>query len=110
MKEMMLNIESIESKTTNQEQIYMLTALKIAALVLLEKEKEQIIEAYIDGNFIKEEFFNPEEYYKQTYNQNNICQHCNEAKLLIVEADEPFSNKHLACPNCDSTFTYNQNK
>jgi hypothetical protein len=45
MQEMMLNIESIEAKTTDQEQIYMLTALKMGALVFLKKEKEQIIDA-----------------------------------------------------------------
>jgi hypothetical protein len=36
----------------------------------LEKEKEQIIEAYSDGHCIKDEFYNPKEYYKNTYNQN----------------------------------------
>ena len=36
----------------------------------LEKEKEQIINAYMDGNHIKDEFYNPKEYYNQTYNQN----------------------------------------
>ena len=35
---------------------------------LLEKEKEQIENAYMDGNHIKDEFYNPKEYYKQTYN------------------------------------------
>lgn len=36
----------------------------------LEKEKEQIKEAYMDGNRIKDEFYNPEEYYNETYNKN----------------------------------------
>ena len=78
----------------------------------LGKEKEQILAAYNNGSqdmALRDEY-NPQEYYNQTYNQNNICQYCNKAKLVIVEADEPFSNKHLACPSCDSTFTYNQNK
>ena len=35
---------------------------------LLEKEKEQICNAYMDGNHIKDEFYNPKEYYNQTYN------------------------------------------
>ena len=35
---------------------------------LLEKEKEQIENAYMDGNHIKDEFYNPKEYYNQTYN------------------------------------------
>ena len=74
----------------------------------IEKEKEQIIKAVDYG---AERFGElGEEYYNQTYNQNKICQYCNKTKLVIVEADEPFSNKHLACPSCDSTFTYNQNK
>ena len=34
----------------------------------LEKEKEQIVNAYMDGNHIKDEFYNPKEYYNQTYN------------------------------------------
>ena len=38
------------------------------ATELLEKEKEQIINAYMDGNHIKDEFYNPKEYYNQTYN------------------------------------------
>ena len=37
---------------------------------MLEKEKEQIENAYMDGNHIKDEFYNPKEYYNQTYNQN----------------------------------------
>jgi hypothetical protein len=37
---------------------------------LLAKEKEQIIDAYSDGHYIKDEFYNPKEYYNQTYNQN----------------------------------------
>lgn len=36
----------------------------------LEKEKEQIENAYMDGNHIKDEFYNPKEYYNQIYNQN----------------------------------------
>ena len=41
MKEMILNIEALEATTTDQEQIYMLTHLKVGALVLFKKEKEQ---------------------------------------------------------------------
>ena len=36
----------------------------------LDKEKEQIMNAYSDGHYIKDEFYNPKEYYSQTYNQN----------------------------------------
>ena len=35
--------------------------------LLIEKEKEQICNAYMDGHYIKEEFYNPEEYYNETY-------------------------------------------
>ena len=76
MKKMILNIESIESKTTDQEQIYMLTALKIAALVFLKKEKEQIMNAFevgykscdIDEAFeINRKLASGEKYYNKTY-------------------------------------------
>lgn len=36
--------------------------------IWLEKEKEQIENAYMDGNHIKDEFYNPKEYYNKTYN------------------------------------------
>jgi len=49
--------------------------------LLLEKEKEQIIDAYSDGHYIKDEFYNPEQYYKETYNQK---QHI----IDIMKADE----------------------
>ena len=42
MQEMLLNIESLEAITTDQEQIYMLTHLKVGALLIFKKEKEQI--------------------------------------------------------------------
>jgi hypothetical protein len=41
-----------------------------AAYSLIEKEKKQIMEAYIDGHYIKDEFYNPKDYYNETYNQN----------------------------------------
>ena len=73
IQEMILNIESIESKTTDQEQIYMLTALRIAALVLLKKEKEQICLAFDEGGEVFADdghIIKGFEYYNQTYNQN----------------------------------------
>ena len=42
--------------------------LRVKIKELLEKEKEQIENAYMDGNHIKDEFYNPKEYYNQTYN------------------------------------------
>ena len=38
------------------------------AVELQEKERKQIENAYMDGNHIKDEFYNPKEYYNQTYN------------------------------------------
>ena len=67
IKEMIQNIIDIESKTYNQEQLYMLTALKVSALILLEKEKEQICNAYTDG--LEGPYIGAEEYYNQTYNK-----------------------------------------
>jgi hypothetical protein len=67
MKEMIQNIIDIESKTYNQEQLYMLTALKVSALILLEKEKEQICNAYTDG--LEGPYIGAEEYYNQTFNK-----------------------------------------
>lgn len=63
MQEMIENIKLLELKTTDQQQIYMLTHLKVGALILLQKEKEQIIEAYCEGN----NNISAEEYYNQTY-------------------------------------------
>lgn len=68
MQELIQNIIDIESKTYNQEQLHMLNALKISALILLEKEKEQICVAYVDG--LEGPYIGSEEYYNQTYNQN----------------------------------------
>jgi hypothetical protein len=42
--------------------------LRVKIKEALEKEKEQIMNAYMDGNHIKDEFYNPKEYYNQTYN------------------------------------------
>ena len=77
MQEMLLNIESIESKTTNQEQLYMLTSLKVYAMGLLEKEKEQITNAHIEGQRVFDKYHHTQwtndqadNYYNQTYNQN----------------------------------------
>ena len=71
MTEMIQNIIDIESKTYNQEQLYMLDALKVSALILLEKEKEQIINAHgLKYYDIGEVTITGENYYNQTYNQN----------------------------------------
>ena len=77
MQEMLLNIEAVEAITTDQEQIYMLTHLKVGALVLFKKEKEQIINAVEDtrGNIVPKMFIKEnlsgEEYYNKSYNQDS---------------------------------------
>jgi len=53
----------------------------VAIQVAFEKEKQQIIDAYQDGHYIKDEFFNPFDYYNQTYNTK---QHI----IDIMKADE----------------------
>ncbi len=59
-----------DSKERNQDSSFdigMTFAIARAEL-RLEKEKMQIENAYMDGNHIKDEFYNPKEYYNQTYN------------------------------------------
>ena len=68
MQEMLLNIEAVEAITTDQEQIYMLTHLKVGALVLFKKEKEQIIDA--SNSAFEDKTTWGERYYNQTFNQN----------------------------------------
>jgi hypothetical protein len=70
MQEMIQNIIDIESKTYNQEQLYMLTALKVSALMLLEKEKEQIRLSFFRDGHEYSDNITFEEYYNQTYNKN----------------------------------------
>ena len=72
MQEMIQNIIDIESKTYNQEQLYMLTSLKVTALMLFKKEKEQIENAYWasykEGQYSGDK--TAKEYYDETYFQN----------------------------------------
>ena len=72
MQEMIQNIETLEAITTDQEQIYMLTHLKVGALLLSQKEKEQIISAakIILFNSTGQGDEAAEEYYNETYAQN----------------------------------------
>jgi hypothetical protein len=72
MQEMIQNIIDIESKTYNQEQLYMLTSLKVSALILLEKEKEQIVDAYTEGYSNYDSEMTSEEYYNQYDNKKQI--------------------------------------
>lgn len=32
------------------------------------------------------------------------CSHCEEGRLEYCPADEPWSDEHLICPECYSTF------
>ena len=75
MQEMLINIESIINKTTDKEQLYMLTSLEVCAMVFLEREKEQIQKAFSDGqethiNNPTIPHYSREEYYNDNYNQN----------------------------------------
>jgi hypothetical protein len=67
MQEMIENIKLLELKTTDQQQIYMLTHLKVGALILLQKEKEHIIDAYIEGYTSWDSEMTSLEYYTKTY-------------------------------------------
>lgn len=37
-----------------------------------------------------------------------MCPHCNEARLEMLQADEPFSELSFICPKCDSTYTLHE--
>ena len=37
-------------------------------------------------------------------NTPDICPFCNEAHLEPVKGVEPFSEDHMICPRCDSTY------
>ncbi len=64
-----INKELGENTLSNDEG-YTLKWVKYGAEQLLEKEKEQIMNAAHYGHTIKNEFYDSETYYYQTYNQN----------------------------------------
>ena len=64
MQELMRFVDSFQEEAIHPR------ILRVKIKEALEKEKEQIMNAYMDGNHIKDEFYNPKEYYNQTYNQN----------------------------------------
>ena len=37
--------------------------------------------------------------------KDNVCKHCKKGLLNIIEACEPYHNKHLQCNFCDSTYS-----
>ena len=69
MQELIDRLDKTEKQLEKENNLIMSSALyaaKSMALELLEKEKEQIKEAFIDG----EDGVPAEQYYNQTYNQN----------------------------------------
>ena len=62
MQELMRFVDSFQEEAIHPR------ILRVKIKEALEKEKEQIMNAYMDGNHIKDEFYNPKEYYNQTYN------------------------------------------
>jgi hypothetical protein len=59
--------------TLSNDEGYMLKWAIFNSKTLLEKEKEQIKDAYADGlNAHRTNFCNRDEYYNQTYNQTNV--------------------------------------
>jgi hypothetical protein len=69
MQELISTFHLYQNSGCTQEEQELLSFYIKCAENLLEKEKEQIINAYEDGHYIKDEFYNPKEYYNQTYNQ-----------------------------------------
>jgi transcription elongation factor Elf1 len=37
---------------------------------------------------------------------NFICPRCNEANMVLVPEDPPYTTEHLQCPLCDSAFNF----
>jgi hypothetical protein len=79
MQELVERLDKTEKQLENENNLVMSSALFAArsmALEALEKEKEQIIDAYENGvgdeneRNLSGKFTNAEEYYNQTYNQN----------------------------------------
>lgn len=77
MQELIDRLDKTEKQLDKENNLVMSSALfaaKQMALEFLEKEKEQLIKAHIDGfdhivvDFKKQEY--AEQYYNETYNQN----------------------------------------
>ena len=37
-------------------------------------------------------------------NNPPLCPHCNDDRLTIISANEPWHDEHYQCPKCDSTY------
>jgi hypothetical protein len=60
-------------ETLTETQVNTLKAVMLVAERLLEKEKEQIMDSYLQGSFDDgPNITNSEQYYNQTYNQTNV--------------------------------------
>jgi hypothetical protein len=71
LQELIEIIKFYEEECVDEDIKIGLTSAKIMAKDYLEKEKEQIIEAYDKGISDHQwNDYNPEEYYNQTYNQD----------------------------------------
>ena len=75
MQELIDRLDKTEKQLDKENNLVMSSALfaaKSMALELLEKEKKQIKEAFIDGVIDSEYGVPAEQYYNQTYNQTNV--------------------------------------
>ena len=72
MKQMILHLEEMKSKTTDQSEIYMLTIAWVKAIHLMQVEKEQIMKAFHKQT---QKFYCDEEseqYYNETFKTNKV--------------------------------------
>ena len=80
MQELIERLDKTEKQLDKENNLIMSSALYAAknmALELLEKEKEQILNAYQQGNGDAgwlEDKYEPQEYYNQTYNQEETLE------------------------------------
>jgi len=70
----------------------------------------------LDCGQIQGEWPLPETELEQQENEENeirheagdYCSHCATGRLIFIQPDEPWSNGHLQCSDCDSTFPLDQ--
>ena len=89
MQELIERLDKTESQLEKENNLVMSSALfaaKSMALEALEKEKEQICNAYTDG--LEGPYLGAEEYYIRTYNQKGIDAGIFLADLLTKELEE----------------------
>ena len=89
MQELIERLDKTESQLEKENNLVMSSALfaaKSMALEALEKEKEQICNAYTDG--LEGPYLGAEEYHNRTYNQKGIDAGIFLADLLTKELEE----------------------